>query len=107
MNCIENITTINRSKLLSRYDRLPYVSQTLSAVMYIQLVTESSRPSAESHIDSFFPAAPHVILQPKAFLYCFSRPPIFLYKEQVEKSIWYPPCILKLHFNIISPYDLV
>jgi len=42
-NWIENVTNINRSKLLSRCDRLPLLSQALSVVMYFQLVTEWSR----------------------------------------------------------------
>ena len=43
MNWIENITATNRRKLLSRYDRLPLVSQSVSVVMYIQFVIEWSR----------------------------------------------------------------
>ena len=80
MNWIENITTINRNKLLSRYDMLPAVLQTLSAVMYVQPVTECSRTSAEAHINSSIPAVPHVILKLKVLYNAYSRPPIFLYK---------------------------
>jgi len=66
---------------------LPAVPQTVSAVMYIQLVTECSRPSAEANFDSFIPAVPHVIMKLKVLYNAFSRAPIFLYKEQVKKSI--------------------
>jgi len=61
------ITTIDRNKQLSRYDSLPAVPQVLPAVMFSQLVTECSRPSAESHIDSYIPAAPHVERKPEVF----------------------------------------
>jgi hypothetical protein len=87
MNCIENITTINRSKLLSRCDRLPLVSQALSVVMYIILVTEWITPSVEDHIDSFIPAVPHVIWMSNVLFNAFSIFPMFLYKERVKKSI--------------------
>jgi len=43
VNWIEDITATNISKLLSRYDRLPLVSQSVSIVIYIQLVIEWSR----------------------------------------------------------------
>ena len=66
---------------------LPAVPQTLPAVMYIQPATECSRPTAEAHINSFIPAVPHVILKLKVLYNAFSRPPMFLYKERVEKSI--------------------
>ena len=87
MNSIENIPIINRSKLLSIYDMLPAVQQTLSAVMYIQPATECSRPSAENHIDSFIPADPHVERKPKFLCCAFNRSPMFLYKERVKKPI--------------------
>jgi hypothetical protein len=48
MKWIDNISTVNRSKLLSRYDRLLFVSQVLLAVMYIQVVIECSRPFCRS-----------------------------------------------------------
>jgi len=82
---LRNITTlyINRNKLHSRYDMLPLVPQTLSAVMYIQPVTECSRPSAEAHIDSFIPSVPHVILKMKVLYNAFSRPPMFWVEESI------------------------
>ena len=40
---LRNAPIINRSKLLTRYDRLPLVSQALSVLMYIQLVFEWRR----------------------------------------------------------------
>ena len=51
---------------------LPAVPQTLPAVMYIQPVTECSRPSAEAHIDSIIPAVPHVLWKPNNFYNAFS-----------------------------------
>jgi hypothetical protein len=42
VNWIENITDINRSELLSWYDKLPFVSQVLSAGIYIQISFELS-----------------------------------------------------------------
>jgi hypothetical protein len=41
---LRNLLIINRNKMLNICDRLPLVSQGLPAVMYIQLVTEWSRP---------------------------------------------------------------
>jgi hypothetical protein len=60
MNCIENVTTIIRSKLLRRCDRLSLVLRALSVVMYIIVVIKRSRPSAAAHIDLFIPTVPHV-----------------------------------------------
>jgi hypothetical protein len=79
-------STINRRKLLSSCDRLPFVPQAVSEAIYIQLVNKSSSSSAEVLIDSFIPAVPHVILKPKAPYNGFSRSPMFLYKEGVEQS---------------------
>ena len=87
MNWIENIPNLNRSKLLSQCDMLPFVSQALSVVMYIELVFQWNRPSAEAHIDSFIPVVPHILWKPKFLYRVFSR---FLhvpvYKEQVEEN---------------------
>jgi hypothetical protein len=72
MNFIENITTINKIKLLRRCDTLPLVSQALSVVMYIIVVIKWSRPSAAAHIDSFVSAVPHVEWKRDFFYQFFS-----------------------------------
>jgi hypothetical protein len=83
MNWIKSITALNKSKLLSRCDRLPLVSQALSVVMHIQLVTEWRRPSVEDHIDSIIPGVPQVVLRPILIYNAFSRLQMFLYKGRV------------------------
>jgi hypothetical protein len=84
---LTNISVINRSKRLSLCERLPLVSQGLSAVMYSQLVIEWSRTSAETQIDSFIPAFANILWKQNVLYHIFSRSPMFIYKEQVKKSI--------------------
>jgi len=84
-------TNLNRSKLLSRYDRLPFLSQTSSAVI------KWSRPSTASHNHSFIQVFSHM-LRNLQFLYnAFSRRPMFLYIEQEKKPIQHTPCTLNPH----------
>ena len=95
------ITNLNRNKLLSRYDRLPFLSKTLSAVI------KWSRSSTASHNDSFIPVFSHMLRKLKFLYNAFSIPPMFLYIEQVKKPIQRTPFILKPHFITTSHFDLV
>ena len=94
-------TNLSRKKLLSRYDRLPFLSKTLSAVI------KWCKPSTLSHNDSFIPVFSHMLWKLKFLYNASSRSPIFLYIEQVKKSIQRKPCILKPHFFTTSQYELV
>jgi hypothetical protein len=78
MNWIENITIINVCKQPSRCDRLPLVSQALSVVMYIQLVTGCSGLSVKDLFDAFIPAVPHFEWKPIFIYNAFRRPQMFL-----------------------------
>jgi len=51
----------------------------------------------EVHIDSFIPDLSHILGKPKVLYNAFRGPPMFLYKELMEKSIYNSPCILKFH----------
>ena len=94
-------TNLNRSKLLSRYDRLPFLFQTSSAVI------KWNRPSTASNIDSLIPEFSHM-LRKLIFIYnAFSSLPIFLYIEQVKKPMQHTPCISNPHFISTSQYELV
>jgi len=92
-------TNLNRNKLLSSYDRLPFLSKTLSAVI------KWCRPSTASHNDSLIPVFSHMLWKLKFLYNAVSRSPIFLYIEQVKKPIQRTPCIWKPHFITTSQCD--
>ena len=94
-------TKLIRNKLLSRYDRLPFLYQTLAAVI------KWNRSSTLCNIDSLIPVFSHMLWK-LVFLYnAFSRQPKFLYIEQVKNPIQHTSCILKPHFITTSQYEPV
>jgi len=94
-------TKLIRNKLLSRYDRLPFLYQTLAAVI------KWNRSSTLCNIDSLIPVFSHMLWK-LVFLYnALSRQPMFLYIEQVKKPIQHTPCVLNHHFITTSQYDPV